>query len=1715
MKSLGQKKFKDKSPEEVNKILSDAWLNIVVDDNKIFNPITNIPEYLSDKPHIYYTWLMSQPEYFSFLCSEILNVNILPFQSVILQELWNRKFPMLIATRGAGKSLKPDELVLYEHGWKPIIDLNPGDKVYSGDGKLYNIKASTGLMTDLNFYKLLFEDGREIECCEDHTWLVTDNSNPLSPVFNNIDTKSIVESKKIQKDRDFFIPVAQPIEHGNIKPSQFETHPYLMGLILGSGYFIEGKVHLTIFSKNVLEKLKNLNIKLECDNQHEQKYIFDAPIFPINIYEHGTLESRQEFLSGLISQNFPINGQTYQIFHNTKYTDTIVNIIRSCGYFCYYKKYNYNSRVIIDFNKKTCKIKDIIKANKQSGCCIEVDSPDHTYITKDYIVTHNSFILGLYSMIRAFLMPKRKIVICGAAFRQSKVVYEYASNIWHNSPLLRDIIGTSGNNGPRNMTDMCRLTLKDSMISALPIGCLTKDTWITTDTGLHEIGFFSEDEVPYKIFSQDNYEEVGFFFDNGLHDTIKVVTDYGYEYTATPNHKMKVLRNGEVVWVRTDEMTVGDNILINTQIKWPEKTYDISDLAEQHGKDMIFGQILGANKENARTFILSLISNNSEKIDDKHHVYCYTSNISKILHYMLLHFGVKANRENSVIVLSEQDLEQIKHEKSVPIATDRIKEIKFMGIEHTVDLNIPTNNTYTANGFISHNTGDKIRGQRASDILSDEFSCLTSDTLVQTDIGLIPIKEYLNGDAYDLLNKDREFETPERVFKTPLTDVYKVSVQNGYEFKCSEKHQVMTTDGWKLAKDLTSDDNLVLETNNFFPEKYLTFDGVKLDEKIGWLLGILVSEGTVTNRNYIGVVNTDRQLIDFILKEYSEYDWKEYYRPAYISKRGWKCKESWDIHVNDTKFRHTLFKMGLKYVTSHRKNIPHAILKSPRSVVTAFLSGLMEGDSSMYNYNDKGKTRIGAAYYSVNKKFIQYLQVLMLKFGITASITPRRSKISDKKNYMLVFRGEMAYKLYNLIDVIKWRGKFNNADFMVKKPSINKVTKKTTKYYLSTYEGNKNKYLGSFNSKEEAEKYFYEYQDSRNFVFRVKDVKKLKKQQHLYDFYMPKTNSFIGNGFIQHNSIPRDIFETVIAGFAAVSADPANNVRESAKKKMQELMGLEIDEEEDNFYSKTNQIAISGTAYYDFNHFATYWKKWHDIITSKGDKKKLKQIFKGEIPDYFNWKDYSIMRIPYNLLPYGFMDQGQLARSKATVHSGIFLMEFSACQTFDTPIITDKGIKKIIDINIGDLVLTHKGRFKPVIKKTYRDWDGYLINFSCGEYSLNFTPDHPFWVDGDDFIEARYIKGKTNLASTNGIKSFDVTTNTFPYKGFVYNLEVEEDHSYSTPIATVHNCFCKDSNGFFKRSLIESCTVTTDKSIMIDGKEVIFDAMIKGDPKAKYVYAVDPASEADNLSILILEIHPNHRRVVYCWTTNRKEHIERVKSKLISETDFYSYCAKKIRELMKTFTPERIAIDSQGGGVAIIEALHDKDKIAANEVPLWEIIETGVSKPSDVEQGLHIIEKINFASVDFTSGSNHGLRKDMEDKIILFPFFNAAALSASLEEDNIHGRIYDTLEDCMMEIEELKNELTTIVVTNTDTGRERWDTPDAKIPGMKKGKLRKDRYSALLMANYSARNLDKAPKPINYETTGGFADSIAKNEEKGVSFIGTPWLTSAINNLYD
>ena len=86
-------------------------------------------------------------------------------------------------------------------------------------------------------------------------------------------------------------------------------------------------------------------------------------------------------------------------------------------------------------------------------------------------------------------------------------------------------------------------------------------------------------------------------------------------------------------------------------------------------------------------------------------------------------------------------------------------------------------------------------------------------------------------------------------------------------------------------------------------------------------------------------------------------------------------------------------------------------------------------------------------------------------------------------------------------------------------------------------------------------------------------------------------------------------------------------------------------------------------------------------------------------------------------------------------------------------------------------------------------------------------------------------------------------------------------------------CFTADSQGFFRRSLIHSCVANdnnVDKQTWPRWCDEPFDAIVRGKPDGKYVIGVDPASEQDNFAIVVIELHPEHQRVVYTWTTNKK-----------------------------------------------------------------------------------------------------------------------------------------------------------------------------------------------------------------------------------------------------
>lgn len=91
--------------------------------------------------------------------------------------------------------------------------------------------------------------------------------------------------------------------------------------------------------------------------------------------------------------------------------------------------------------------------------------------------------------------------------------------------------------------------------------------------------------------------------------------------------------------------------------------------------------------------------------------------------------------------------------------------------------------------------------------------------------------------------------------------------------------------------------------------------------------------------------------------------------------------------------------------------------------------------------------------------------------------------------------------------------------------------------------------------------------------------------------------------------------------------------------------------------------------------------------------------------------------------------------------------EYIECLPPGQVIITSEGVKPIIKVEAGDLVLTGKGRFRPVTKVLAHEYDGPMMTIrAAGLLPFRVTANHPVWTAHCDTARPGY-KGATRKFS--------------------------------------------------------------------------------------------------------------------------------------------------------------------------------------------------------------------------------------------------------------------------------------------------------------------------------------------------------------------------------
>jgi hypothetical protein len=226
-----------------------------------------------------------------------------------------------------------------------------------------------------------------------------------------------------------------------------------------------------------------------------------------------------------------------------------------------------------------------------------------------------------------------------------------------------------------------------------------------------------------------------------------------------------------------------------------------------------------------------------------------------------------------------------------------------------------------------------------------------------------------------------------------------------------------------------------------------------------------------------------------------------------------------------------------------------------------------------------------------------------------------------------------------------------------------------------------------------------------------------------------------------------------------------------------------------------------------------------------------------------------------------------------------------------------------------------------------------------------------------------------------------------------------------------------DSDGFFKASLLENCTLGSNFSIRLSGEV-----------GKKYVLGIDPSQGGSaSCGLIIIELgKPN--KIVF---------VRGIKKKTTQEMTV------AVQELTDKFNVIRIFMDSQGGGKAIKDLLQEGYN---NHVPIIDIGD----ETTRGKDGKRILQLVNPTPA-WISDANFDTLALLENESLRFPETPSSG-------SNVEEKLYE-------EVRLLKSQMLNIIVTETARGTRHFDTP-------KKGQ-NKDLYSALILAAWGAKELSR------------------------------------------
>ncbi|MFB6226566.1 MAG: DNA gyrase subunit A [Candidatus Paceibacteria bacterium] len=530
--------------------------------------------------------------------------------------------------------------------------------------------------------------------------------------------------------------------------------------------------------------------------------------------------------------------------------------------------------------------------------------------------------------------------------------------------------------------------------------------------------------------------------------------------------------------------------------------------------------------------------------------------------------GLKPVHRRILYTMWEQGLKSnSSHKKSAHVVGDCMGQFHPHGDKAIYDSLVRMAQDFNMGRMMVDGQGNF--GSRDGDSAAAMRYCVTEDTLVVSEQGLVPIKELAeeSSDEHDIetkiLSKDGETNEAVKWFDSGEHPTIEITTDQGFSIQGSYNHPVLTWKQedtgepiveWKLLENIEEGDTVLIDRTEdvLWPEELVsTEDYVPkpkdnrttktevpeyVNKDLAHILGAFTAEAYISKEK-IEFSNTDKEWIDKLTNKWEKifpnttlhHFQKE---PNSYGNRPYHRLEAHYLHTN--KF---LSNLGLKPSQSEERQIPQAILKSPKDIVSEFLRAYFEGDGTI----SFSKKMTELACISKSEKLIEELQTLLLRLGIVATKRYDEYRETHKLyirglNHLKLFKDKIGFvseekkdKLNQAIDRLNnTTSKSDYVPFLSEyvRDNVNKEISDhnyTNRHNFDRFHNMKERYEKVLTEtdtkkKEEIATLFEKLLENHYFFDQVSKVKK-KEKKKVYSIKVDsECHSFVANGFINHNT---------------------------------------------------------------------------------------------------------------------------------------------------------------------------------------------------------------------------------------------------------------------------------------------------------------------------------------------------------------------------------------------------------------------------------------------------------------------------------------------------------------------------------------------------------------------------------------------------------------------